>query len=184
MRKSLLPSAVFAALFAAFSLHGAETSPFANFAGRYSKHGLVNISDGHGTTATGKARQTFHVAASGESARLKITGSIKLGGATRPFTVTYIFKRRDADGIDVAAISNLAPGLDDGHATDNGAYNLGPRTILAEAPFVSGTTTGTASLFVRLKKRPRGTLLFVRQMLSSSALTHPITWTFKALSQR
>jgi hypothetical protein len=182
MRSLIFPTMLLAAAFTAFSLHGADVSPFANFAGSYSKHGTVKISEGGGTAASGKVQQNFHIGSTGESARLKITGTIEFDGATRPFSATYIFKRRNGGGIDVAAISNLAPGLDDGHASE-GTYAVFPRKITADVPFVFGTTTGKATLLLRLKKRKRGVQLIATQTLFSSALLRPITWTFKALAR-
>jgi hypothetical protein len=184
MKFPILPLALAVALFAASSLSGAEPSPFANFEGRYFKGGSVRVTDGTGSIAKGRVRPVFRIGPSGQNARLKITGSITSGGATIPFSAAYVFKRRGSDGIYGAAFSNLAPGLDNGHSTDLATYVAGPRSIRAEAHFVSGTTSGTATLFVRLKKRPRGTQILVTQTLATDALMGPITWTFKGLSRR
>ena len=179
MKTTALFSLLFTVVFAAFSsLHGAEVSAFANFQGDYLKHGTVKISDGDGTAATGETTMQFTIGSTGKRARLKITGAIEFNGATRPFSAICIFKPKN-----IVALSNLAPALDDSRSAE-GTYTLAPRKIIANAPFIFSTTTGTGTLLIRLKKRPLGTQLIVVQTLSTSALTRPITWTFKAVSRR
>jgi hypothetical protein len=80
----------------------------------------------------------------------------------------------------VAAISNLAPGIDDGHSVDEGSYGVGARSIRAEFPYVFGTTPGSVSLFIRIEKHKHATRFRVTQILTSDALTSPITWRFSA----
>ncbi len=159
-------------------LRGQEVGAFANFKGEYLRHGTVKITDGGGTSVTGKVKIRFIIATTGVKARLRISGTIKFKGALRSFSTGCIFKPKN-----IAVLTNVAPALDDGRGA-KGTYASSPRKITADVPFVFGTTTGKGTLLLRLKKRPRGTQLIVVQTLSTSALTRPITWTFKALSQR
>ncbi len=172
------------ATFFASSTCAAEVSSFANFQGHFSRHGRVSVSENGASLASGKIRQSFHIGAGGESARLKITGTLRFQNAVRPFTAIYVFKKRSSDGIAIAEVSNLAPGVDDGFFTKKGTYALSPRQITAAASFVFGTTTGETTLLLHLKRRPKGLQLILVQTLVTSALSRPITWTFKAVSPR
>lgn len=171
--------ALFAATLA-FSLQAEDAAPFANFQGDFSRHGVVKVSGGNGAAASGRIKQRFHVGADGQSARLSITGAITLGGAKRAFSAVYVFRRPADGGIRVAAVSNLAPGIDDGHAADDGSYTVTPASIRAGIPFVLGTTTGTAALLVQIKRRSGGAQLLVSQTLATNTLLSPITWRFKS----
>ena len=170
--------------FSGLTSEGAEPSPFHNFAGQFSKNGHVTVRRSGEEPASGKISQSFHIGATGRSARLKIVGNLRLNGAVRPFSVIYVFRKANREGVQGAAISNLAPGVDDGFSADEGSYVLTSGQITANVPFVFGTTSGHATLRIRLKKRSRGIQLAVVQTLSISTQTSPITWRFEGLSRR
>ena len=168
-------------LFVALVMGRAEAASFKNFQGSYSKNGAVHIFDGSGTTAKGAVSATFRIGSTGRRARLEIAGTVEYDGATRPFSVIYIFKRTTS-GTRIAEVSNLAPGVDNGYSADTGTYRVSARTIKASVPFDFDTASGSATLSVRVKKRTRGTQLLVSYTLITSTLTRPITWTFSALA--
>lgn len=167
-----------------FALQGAEISPFANFQGNFSKNAHVKVTPGAGGNSAGKIRQAFRIGKTGEDARLQVTGTLKVGGAARAFSVRYIFKRPDPEGARPAAITNLAPGVDDGYSADKGTYTVSPRVIRAEIPFTVGIVTGRANLVVRLERVRRGTRMHVTQTLVTDALPRPIIWRFRGLRSR
>ena len=184
MPKFLRIFLISAVVFTAFSTLARDVSPFANFQGSFARRGAVKISDGGGIVASGRVAERFHLGSTGRNARLTIIGTIRLDGATRPLSVAYIFKRPNDEGVQLAMISNLAPGIDDGYAAKAGIYSVTPGRIRATVPFVFGTTTGVATLSIRATKRPRGTRLVVEQTLSTNTLLSPISWRFQALSAR
>jgi hypothetical protein len=173
-RHILLRSAVAALVFSAPLVVAADPSPFRNLEGSFRKGGRVEIS-GAGVAARGKCRLVLHITDNGRSARLSIRGELVVNGAKRGFRNVIVFR-----GNGISAISNLAPGLDDGHSVEDGSYRVSPRSINAAFPVSSGTTAGEATIFIRKKSSPRRRRLLVTQTLVTDALTSPITWKFQA----
>ncbi len=129
------------------SLHGAENSSLASFNGDYSA-GTTKISDGQATPVKGSAKVLFSTVSTGRQSKLKIHATIELPDDDRKLSSTVMFRRKHR-----ARISNLAPGLDDGHIAE-GTYHASPSRIHAEFPFVVGSATGRAVLDIRLIRRP------------------------------
>lgn len=163
---------------------GKDASLFANFEADFSKHARVEIRGGDGVAASGPIAQRFSLGKGGKKGQLKIRGSITLNGATRSLNETYLFRPPTEEGIQEAALSNLAPGIDDGYSAEDGNFTATARTIRAEIPFVIGTTKGTISLLLRLKRRPKFTELTVTHILSANTLTRPVIWTFRGRTRR
>jgi hypothetical protein len=155
--------------------HASGASLLENFSGKFLQKGKITVSDGSGIAARGKNKIRFTPSTSGESARLTITGELRVNGVPRAFSNVVIFRKEN-----VAAISNLAPGIDDGYSVEEGSYTAGARRIRANFPFVFGTTAGAVNVVIRVEKNSRATRLHITQTLTSNALMSPITWHFTA----
>lgn len=151
----------------------AAPSSFDPLAGSYSKAGRATVSGGF--SARGKCRIKLVPTADGAGARLRITGDFVLDGARRSFSNVVVLRREN-----VAAISNLAPGIDDGHAVEDGAYEVSPRSIRVSFPFFLNTTQGNVSLLVRVKPLGGRRQLVVTQTLVTDAFPSGVKWTFRA----
>jgi len=172
MFRVLFPALFVAAL---MSAGAAEPPRVAPFLGKFLRSGKATVSNGDGIIGRGRSQVRFTSTSDGGVARLRISGSLRIEGTPRSFTNIILFKKEA-----LAALSNLAPGIDDGHVADEGSYRAGTRSIRVSFPFRVGTTTGSAEIFLRLEKSARVTRIRITQTLVSDALTAPVVWQFSA----
>jgi hypothetical protein len=155
----------------------AAAQTFDAFAGDYTKHGHVTVSDGAGLSGSGRVRLYVHRTGNGRSARVILRGTLKIEGAVRPFSSVVVLGKDNS-----AIVSNLAPGVDDGHIAKKGSYSAGASRIHAQTSFVLNTTEGEAAFVIAV--RAGGRRLIVTETLKATSLTSPITWRFTATSHR
>jgi hypothetical protein len=178
MKNPLLPLLLLASIPAMLAPRDSRALSLEAFRGTYNRGGTMKITDGGAASGEGTAQLFFRIGSHKANGRLNITGKLIQGDTERPVAVSYLFKINR-----VAAISNLAPGIDDGRNA-KGTFRAGRRRITARVPFALGTVSGMATLSLRLRARPHGATLEVVQTLSTTAISRPIVWKFKAATVR